>query len=134
MPSAASRSDRVVLGIRRVFLAVDVGRRRENDAPGSGLGHRLEDVARAVDIDLVADPVIGAGTLCPRAMRDDVGAGDGAFDGTGVPDVCHNEIGCARPAFGSMTGDTHNVVALAEQSGGETAAEYAAGPGDRDSH
>ena len=33
-----------------------------------------------------------------------------------------------------MTGDPDNIVALAEQSGGETAAEYTAGPGDRDSH
>jgi hypothetical protein len=33
-----------------------------------------------------------------------------------------------------MTGDPHDIVALAEQSGGEAAAEYSAGPGDRDSH
>jgi hypothetical protein len=33
-----------------------------------------------------------------------------------------------------MTGDTHNIVTLAEQSGGETTAEYTTGPGDRDSH
>jgi len=33
-----------------------------------------------------------------------------------------------------MTGDTDNIVTLAEQSGGETAPEYATGPGDRDPH
>jgi hypothetical protein len=33
-----------------------------------------------------------------------------------------------------MTGDAHNIVTLAEQSGGETAAEHTTGPGDRDSH
>ena len=79
-PSADDRSYRVVLGLCRVFPAVDVRRRRENDAPGPGFGHRLQDVARAVDIDLMADPVVGAGTFRPCAMRDDVRAGDGAFD------------------------------------------------------
>jgi hypothetical protein len=33
-----------------------------------------------------------------------------------------------------MTGDTHNIVTLAEQSGNKTAAEHTTGPGDRDSH
>jgi hypothetical protein len=67
-------------------------------------------------------------------MRDDAGASDGVPDGGRVPDVCYDKICRARPAFGPMTGDPHDIVALAEQSGGEAAAEYSPGPGDRDSH
>jgi hypothetical protein len=33
-----------------------------------------------------------------------------------------------------MTGEPYDIVALTEQSGGETAAQDTAGPGDRDSH
>ena len=49
-----------------------------------------------------------------------------------VADVGCDEISRTRPAFRSMTGDSGDVVALAEQSGDEAAAEYPAGPGDRD--
>ena len=51
-----------------------------------------------------------------------------------IQNICCDEIDCARPALGSVTGDTHNIMTLAEQSSGETTAEYATGPSDRDSH
>ena len=67
-------------------------------------------------------------------MRDDVRAGDERRDRGCVPDIRCDEIRCTRPAFGSMAGDPDDIVALAEQSGGEAATEYSAGPGDRDPH
>jgi hypothetical protein len=67
-------------------------------------------------------------------MRDDVRTGDGTFDCGGVTDICRDEICCARPAFGSMTGDPYDIVTLEEQSSCKTAAEHTTSPGDRDSH
>jgi hypothetical protein len=67
-------------------------------------------------------------------MRDDVRAGDTASDGAGVPDIRLDEISSTRPAFRSVPGDPYDIVTLAQQSGGETTAEHATGPGDRDSH
>ena len=71
----------------------------------------------------MADPVIVAGTFRPRAVRDDVRAGDGAPDRGGVPDVGFDEISCTGPTFGPMPGDPDDIVALAEQSGRKAAAE-----------
>ena len=67
-------------------------------------------------------------------MRDGVGAGDAALDCGGVTDVRLDEFSRAGPAFGPVAGEADDVVALAEQSGGEASAEYTAGPGDRDPH
>ena len=41
---------------------------------------------------------------------------------------------CARPTFGSTTGQTDDLVAPAEQSGDNAATDHSARPGDRDSH
>jgi len=82
----------------------------------------------------LADPAVVSGTHRPCAVRDDVRAGQGAFDRIGVPDVCRNKISCAWPTFGPMTSDPGHIVTLAEQSGDQAAAEHTAGPGDRDSH
>ena len=123
-----------MFGLCRVAVAVDVRRRGEDDPPGSGLGHRLKDIEGAPDIDLMGELVVVAGTFHPRAVRDDVRAGQRAFDRGGVPNVCFDEISCTGPAFGPVPGDPRDIVALAEQSGGEAAAEYATGPGDRDPH
>ncbi len=72
--------------------------------------------------------------LRPGAVSDDVRTGYAAPDRALVADVRRDELGRARPTFGPMPGDADDIVALAEQSGGEAAAEYPTGPGDRDSH
>lgn len=59
---------------------------RENDAPGSGLGHRLEDIGGAVDIDVVVS------ATHPRTMRDHIRTCHSTFDGGGIPDIGRNEI------------------------------------------
>ena len=130
----ADRSCRVVFGLCRVSAAVHVRRRGENDPPGPGLSHRLQDIDGAPDIDLMAELVVVAGTFHPRTVRDNVRAVERAFDRGRVPNVGFDEISCTGPTFRPMPGDPGDIVALAEQSGGEAAAEYAASAGDRNSH
>jgi hypothetical protein len=111
-----------------------VRRRGEDDPPGPGLSHRLKDIDGAPDIDLMTELLVVAGTFRPRTVRDNVRAGEGAFDRGGIPNVRFDEISSTGPTFGPVPGDPRDIVALAEQSGREAAAEYAASAGDRDPH
>ncbi len=117
-------------GVRQHFLGegpIRVHRRGENDSPGSGLGHRIEDGARTPNVPCVPREV-------PCAVRDDVRSRDSLPDGDCVQDVSGDEVRSAGPAIGPVPGDPDNVVALAEQSGHEPAADNSAGSDDRNSH
>jgi hypothetical protein len=67
-------------------------------------------------------------------VRDDIRPSDSLPDSPGVPNVSGDEIRGAGPAFRPVSGKPDNVVALAEQSGNEAAADNSAGTGDRNSH
>ena len=51
-----------------------------------------------------------------------------------IANIALHELSRTRPTFGSMPRQTDDIVALAEQSGDNTATDHSARPGDGDSH
>ena len=106
-------------------------RRREDDAAGAAVRHRVEHVAGTADIQLV---LAGCRVDRPGTVNDDLGALDGALHRGSVTDVAMHERRFARPAFGPTTCQADDLVAGAEQAHDDTTPDYSAGSGDGNLH
>ena len=69
---------------------VDDHRARVHEAANSGPGCGLEEIARSVHVDL--PPFAGASVVSPRAVEDDIAAGDGLVEPPLVAHVGDREL------------------------------------------
>src|SRR4051794_27356789 len=86
MALGAARRDVLAEQLRRIVVeAVGGDRGGVDESPSSGAGRRLEDVARAVQVDLAA--LAAAGDDDEGEVDDDLGARDQSLDRLAIEDV-----------------------------------------------